>query len=326
MSPVGVGQPERRHLQEVHRHLVDRRDLAGVQRQPPVHRAQGHLRHRRRLRDGRPVHGQRALRRHAGLHPHLRGRGEGREADRPRLAAEAEVHRAVRGAEASTATAPSAPRRSSARDEHARCVRRAAALAASAVAVTGRDLGVRTPPTPQRTRPGRSPCDASSTALTLGHKVRMEGHVSKAVRRTAGDAAGARCPGRPWRDQRQARVRANGTFTTFDDRRPTYDASYRVVMPRTRTGRRGVSPIVTVAVYQWTQLTSLPPVNESFLDSVSVGVDERDRLPGLARGVDVPPERPDQPVGRVQPRPSVHDVPGDLRALRRLGRRPARRR
>ena len=142
------------------------------------------------------------------------------------------------------------------------------ALAASAVAVTGVTLA--SGPADAATRPAwRVTLDATSTSVTLGHKVRMEGHVSKAAAGLLVALQERGAPGRPWRDQRQARVRADGTYTTYDVPTTNVRRSYRVVMPGTARRARGVSPVLAVAVYQWTQLTSLPAVNESFLGPVS---------------------------------------------------------
>ena len=105
----------------------------------------------------------------------------------------------------------------------------------------------------------------STTTLTLGQKVRLDGHVSKGSAGLLVVLQKRRAPGRPWVDQRQARVRADGTFTTYDVPTSSTLRSYRVVMPRTKHRARGVSPLVTVAVYQWRQLTSMAPVNPSYL-------------------------------------------------------------
>ena len=143
-----------------------------------------------------------------------------------------------------------------------------AALAASAIAVTGVTLA--SGPADAAPNPAwKVTLGATSTAVTLGHKVRMDGHVAKAAAGLLVTLQERGAPGRPWRDQRQARVRANGTYTTFDVPTTNVRRSYRVVMPRTARRARGVSPILAVAVYRWTQLTSLPAVNESFLDPVS---------------------------------------------------------
>lgn len=74
---------------------------------------------------------------------------------------------------------------------------------------------------------------------------------------------------RPWKDQRQARVHAEGTYTTYDVPTTARSRFYRVVMPRTAHRSRGVSPAVKVSVYRWVQLTSMPTVNQSFLVPVS---------------------------------------------------------
>lgn len=110
--------------------------------------------------------------------------------------------------------------------------------------------------------------DAQRTSLTLGQKVRMSGHVSQGSAGLLVMLQERGAPGRPWHDQRQARVRADGTYTTYDVPSSNTTRSYRVVMPRTKHRDRGISPAVTIAVYQWTQLTSHPAVNRSFLETV----------------------------------------------------------
>jgi hypothetical protein len=143
----------------------------------------------------------------------------------------------------------------------------AAALAASAVALAGLTWG--SGAAQAATKPAwRVSLHAAKTSLTLGQKVRLEGHVSKGSAGLLVALQERGAPGQPWRFQRQARVHADGTFTTYDVPTRNTTRSYRVVMPRTKHRLRGVSPIVTVGVYEWTQLTSLPPVNENFLDVV----------------------------------------------------------
>jgi hypothetical protein len=133
-------------------------------------------------------------------------------------------------------------------------------LAATAWLPTGADAATR----PQWKVTIRS----AHTNVTLGSTVHLHGHVARA-------AAGRlvtlqeRRPGRPWRDQRQARVHHDGTYTTYDV--PTRNTSrlYRVVMPGTTHHRRGVSKALLVVVYQWKQLTSFPQSNPSYLPVVS---------------------------------------------------------
>ena len=110
---------------------------------------------------------------------------------------------------------------------------------------------------------------AAKPTVTLGQKVRFSGHVSKGSAGLLVMLQERGAPGRPWQDQRQARVLEDGTFSTYDVPTTNTSRDYRVVMPRTKHRSKGVSPRVSVAVYRWTQLTSLPAVNTSFLLSMS---------------------------------------------------------
>jgi hypothetical protein len=115
---------------------------------------------------------------------------------------------------------------------------------------------------------------SADTTVTLGARVHLHGHVSKAAAGllvTLQERANA---DKPWRDQRQARVHQDGSYRTYDV--PTRNTSrlYRVVMPGTKHRSRGVSAPLIVVVYQWKQLTSFPPSNPSFLLAVaSVPID-----------------------------------------------------
>ena len=145
--------------------------------------------------------------------------------------------------------------------------RTAAALAASAVALAGLTWGSGT--ARAATNPAwKVTLQTEKTSLTLGQRIRMQGHVSRGSAGLLVTLQERGAVGQPWKNQRQARVHANGTFTTYDVPSTNTTRSYRVVMPRTKHRHRGVSPIVTVAVYEWKQLTSMPPVNENFLDTV----------------------------------------------------------
>lgn len=143
-----------------------------------------------------------------------------------------------------------------------------ALVVASAVAVSGLSL---TTETAQATpKPAwRVSLTVVNPAVTLGRKVRMQGHVSKAAAGLLAMLQERAAPDRPWHDQRQARVHADGTFTTYDVPTSNRTREYRVVMPRTQRRARGVSPAVSVAVYAWTQLTSFPQSNPRFLPAVA---------------------------------------------------------
>jgi hypothetical protein len=110
---------------------------------------------------------------------------------------------------------------------------------------------------------------ADRTTAQVGKKIHFTGKVSRA-------AAGRRvvlqekvAPGRPWKNQRNAVVRRDGTYHTYD--RPTVNRarSYRVVMPATKHRKRGISPKVRIVVYAWQNLTSRPSVNGHMMDVVS---------------------------------------------------------
>ena len=103
---------------------------------------------------------------------------------------------------------------------------------------------------------------ATTTTITLGHKVHLHGRVRPGAAGTYVRLEEQYAPGKPWRLQRQARVRADSTYTTWD--RPTQNHArlYRVVVPASRAHARGVSPTVAVSVYAWVQLSSLPAVNQ----------------------------------------------------------------
>jgi hypothetical protein len=143
--------------------------------------------------------------------------------------------------------------------------RTAAALVASAVALAGLTWG--SGAAHAAGKPAwKVTLQTGRTSLTLGQKVRMDGHVSRGSAGLLVMLQERGAVGQPWKNQRQARVHADGTFTTYDVPSSNTRRSYRVLMPGTRHRHRGISPVVTVGVYQWTQLTSFPPVNQSFLD------------------------------------------------------------
>jgi hypothetical protein len=108
---------------------------------------------------------------------------------------------------------------------------------------------------------------ASATTVSLGQRVVLTGHVSKAaagklvVLQQRANADGT------WHDQANALVHRDGDYRVVD--RPTVNKhrDYRVVMPATPRHRRGVSPAVGVGVYAWTSLTTLPSVNAVDFDA-----------------------------------------------------------
>jgi hypothetical protein len=132
---------------------------------------------------------------------------------------------------------------------------------------------------------------SADTTVTLGSKVHLHGHVSKA-------AAGLlvtlqeKIAGKRWHDQRQARVHKDGTYTTYDV--PTRNTSrlYRVLMPGTKHRSRGVSDPLTVVVYQWKQLTTFPQANPSFLPAVTSVSMNGTAYPASLEATTVPPTVP----------------------------------
>ncbi len=142
-----------------------------------------------------------------------------------------------------------------------------AGLAAGAVALTGLALvpgAAQAAPKPA----WRLSLTIDNRAVTAGHKVRMHGQVSRGSAGLLVMLQERATPDRPWSNQRQARVHADGTYTTYDVPTTNKSRQYRVVMPRTKQHSRGVTPAVSVAVYQWVQLTSFPQSNPTFLPAV----------------------------------------------------------
>jgi hypothetical protein len=109
----------------------------------------------------------------------------------------------------------------------------------------------------------------STTSLTLGHKVWLTGKVGRAAAGKLVVLQEQFAPDKPWKTQRNARVRANGRYTTWDKPTQNHRRLYRVVMPATKRHAKGISESVIVDVYKWTPLTSMRAVNASDLDPVS---------------------------------------------------------
>jgi hypothetical protein len=103
---------------------------------------------------------------------------------------------------------------------------------------------------------------ANKTTMTLGHKVYLHGHVRPIAAGKYVRLEEQFAPGKPWKLQRQARIRSDGTYTTWDKPTQNHSRLYRVVMPGTRSHARGVSQPVSVDVYKWVQLTSMQSVNQ----------------------------------------------------------------
>jgi hypothetical protein len=138
----------------------------------------------------------------------------------------------------------------------------------------------------------------STSTVTVGHRVVLTGSVSPAA-----SAAGRFvrleerfAPGKPWRLQRRARVASDGHYRVGD--RPTTNTlhRYRVVIPGGGDGHAaGVSDVVRVRVYSWTNLTSLRRAN-------SAGVYEPRRvwMNGVAYAPGIASYRPGQRPAHVE--------------------------
>ena len=143
-----------------------------------------------------------------------------------------------------------------------RTVAAATALALGALAVPGAHAVA-------KPRPWTVTIHANTTALTLGHKVWLTGKVGKAAAGKLVILQEQFAPDKPWKTQRNARVRADGRYTTWDKPTQNHRRLYRVVMPKTKHHSKGTSESVIVDVYRWTPLTSMRSVNASNLDPVS---------------------------------------------------------
>jgi hypothetical protein len=145
-------------------------------------------------------------------------------------------------------------------------------VVATATAVTGALSVVPGPAQAGNGRPAwHVSIAASTTTGTIGKKVRITGKVAAAAagklvvlqERPNADAT--------WRNQRNAVVHRDGTYRTFDTPTANRSRMYRVVMPATPRHKKGVSRSVTVDVYAWVSLTTMPAVNDVSTDlNVSV--------------------------------------------------------
>lgn len=146
-------------------------------------------------------------------------------------------------------------------------------------AATALTLGVLTVPSAQaaKPKPWKVSIHASTTSLTLGHKVWLTGKVGRSAAGRLVVLQEQFAPDKPWNTQRNARVRADGSYTTYDKPTQNHRRLYRVVMPATKHRAKGISESVIVDVYKWTPLTSFPAKNQSFLEPVSsVSIDAVD--------------------------------------------------
>lgn len=148
------------------------------------------------------------------------------------------------------------------------CVRRLAVLAVgSALGATAAALPAS--PAQAARSPWRVSIHADSPTVRVGTKVHLTGTVARAAAGRLVMLQERRAAGKPWRNQRNALVRRDGTYRTYDIPTDNHARSYRVVMPATTKHRRGVSRSVQVVAYAWEDLTNLAPVNENYLDEVS---------------------------------------------------------
>ena len=146
-------------------------------------------------------------------------------------------------------------------------MRRMFGVVAAATAVAATTLAA--PPAHAGRSHWRVSIHVARSTVEVGQKIRFTGKVSRAAsgrlvklyERASSDSS--------WHYQRNALVRRDGSYATYD--RPTVNRQrqYRVVMPATQHHRKGVSRTVVVDVYRWTSLTSMTAVNDQDFDAVS---------------------------------------------------------
>lgn len=145
---------------------------------------------------------------------------------------------------------------------------------ALASVVAGLALSVTGPAEAAGRTPWHVTIHANRTTATVGQKVWLTGRVARAASGRLVRLYERSSTGQSWRYQRNALVHRDGTYTTYDKPTTNRQRMYRVVMPRTKHHRRGVSASVVVDVYRWTSLTTLPAVNEVGFDpQASVSID-----------------------------------------------------
>jgi hypothetical protein len=146
-----------------------------------------------------------------------------------------------------------------------RMLRSCAAVAAVALAT----VVVPAPQASAAGTPWRVTIKVDSTEVRVGTKVHITGKVGRAAAGKLVVLQEKAARDRPWKNQRNALVRRDGTYRTYDE--PTVNRArlYRVVMPATEHRSRGVSRSVRVVAYQWQDLTSLPSVNSNYLYEVT---------------------------------------------------------
>ena len=140
--------------------------------------------------------------------------------------------------------------------------------AVATVAVLGAGLLV----VPAHAAHARTPWHVSIKADatgTVGKKIHVAGKVAASAAGRLVTLQEKTGPGKPWRTQRNALVRADGSYRTYDVPTANRARHYRVVMPATHHRARGVSASVRVVVYQWQDLSLKPSVNQDGIDVVS---------------------------------------------------------
>jgi len=121
-------------------------------------------------------------------------------------------------------------------------------------------LGAGLPVVPAHASPGRAPWHVSIKADatgTVGKKVHLTGKVAASAAGrlvTLQEKAGA---GKPWRNQRNALVHADGTYRTYDVPTVNQPRRYRVVMPATRWIRSYTSCICALEPMRRSQETGV---------------------------------------------------------------------
>lgn len=130
------------------------------------------------------------------------------------------------------------------------------------------------PPAQAARSPWHVTLHAKESTITLGGKVHLTGHVNRSASGHLVRLYGRKTSDQPWHYIRNALVRRDGSYATYDKPALNHQRLYHVVLPATTKHRRGVSPTVTVEVYKWTSLTTLAAVNQVDFDPVaSVAMD-----------------------------------------------------
>jgi uncharacterized low-complexity protein len=141
-------------------------------------------------------------------------------------------------------------------------IMRKIAIAAAALAVATTGLAAVQAPA-QAGAAWRVTATTTSSQVKVGDKVVFTGKVGP-IRAAAGHKVTLQekfKPGKPWADQRKARVRADGTYRVADKPAANTVHTYRVVMPASARHAKGVSGNMVVKVYGWMPLGAFLYVN-----------------------------------------------------------------